>query len=219
MRKPKTLKALEALGRVRLSRSFYFRNFLHSEVANFYAIPNIPDDPDLAVAAGRGLCENVLQPLHDTFGAAEIRSAFRSARVNRYCNRHGGNCDANDKNAARHIWDRRDGDGYMGAVACVMLPWYLPRFDKTGDWRPLAWWLFDHLPCWELQFFPKNAAFNVGWHENPSAPASSGATPRPRRASSRGPAWPTTRARTPSITAAFPASSARRSFTSLPPRP
>ena len=170
MRKPKTLKALEMLGRVRLSRTFYLRNFLHSEVANFYGLPNIPDDPDLAIAAGRGLCENVLQPLHDTFGAVEIRSAFRSARVNRYCNSHGGNCDNNDKNASRHIWDRRDGDGYMGAVASVMLPWYLPRYEKTGDWRPLAWWLFDNLPCWELQFFPKNAAFNIGWHENPERP-------------------------------------------------
>ncbi len=50
MRKPGTMMGLEELGRVRLSKSFYMRDFLYSEIANFYGIPNIPDDPDLAVA-------------------------------------------------------------------------------------------------------------------------------------------------------------------------
>ena len=50
------MRALEELGRVRLSKSFYMRDFLYSEIANFHGIPNIPDDPDLAIAAGRKLC-------------------------------------------------------------------------------------------------------------------------------------------------------------------
>ena len=29
--------------------------------------PNMPEDPDLAIAAGRKLCQKLLQPLHDTF--------------------------------------------------------------------------------------------------------------------------------------------------------
>ena len=45
--KPATVKALEELGRVRLSRSFYLREFLYSEISNFHGIPNLPDDPDL----------------------------------------------------------------------------------------------------------------------------------------------------------------------------
>ena len=55
MRKPQSVKALDDLGRVRLSESFYLRDFLHSEVAAFHGMPNIPDDPDLAIAAGRRL--------------------------------------------------------------------------------------------------------------------------------------------------------------------
>ena len=49
MRKPQSVDTLENLGRVRLSRSFFMRDFLYSEIANFYGIPNIPEDPDLAV--------------------------------------------------------------------------------------------------------------------------------------------------------------------------
>ena len=31
----------------------------------------------------------------------------------------------------------------------------------------MAWWIHDHLPYSELQFFPKLAAFNIAWHERP----------------------------------------------------
>ena len=62
MRKPASMKALEKLGRVRLSEHFFMREMLHSEIANFHGIPNIPDDPDLAVAAGTRLCEELLEP-------------------------------------------------------------------------------------------------------------------------------------------------------------
>ena len=52
MKKPKSMKGLEEFGRVRLSNSFFMRDFLYSEISNFYGIPNIPDDPDLAIAVG-----------------------------------------------------------------------------------------------------------------------------------------------------------------------
>jgi len=82
MRKPQSVKSLEDLGRVRLSPNFYMRDFLYSEVANFYGIPNIPDNPDLAIEAGRQLCEQLLEPLNATFGRVCIRSAYRSVRRN-----------------------------------------------------------------------------------------------------------------------------------------
>jgi len=57
MQKPTSVSALDELGRVQLPKSFIPREFLHSEVANFHRIPNIPDAPELAIAAGRQLCE------------------------------------------------------------------------------------------------------------------------------------------------------------------
>jgi hypothetical protein len=69
---------------VRLSASFFMRDFLHSEIADFHGIPNIPDDPELAIAAGRQLCKQLLEPLQATFGRLSIRSAYRAPAVNEF---------------------------------------------------------------------------------------------------------------------------------------
>lgn len=166
-RRPGTVRGLEALGRIRLSASFYLRDFLYSEIANRHGIPNIPDDPGLAIAAGKKLCEELLEPLQATFGRLAIRSAYRAPAVNAFGNAHGLSCASNERNYARHIWDRRDAQGYMGAVTSVVVPWFADRYAADADWRALAWWIHDHLPYSELQFFPKLAAFNIGWHERP----------------------------------------------------
>ena len=76
--RPGSERSLEEFGRVRLSASFLMRDFLHSEIADFHGIPNIPDAPDLAIAAGRKLCEQLLEPLQATFGRLAIRSAYRA---------------------------------------------------------------------------------------------------------------------------------------------
>ncbi len=167
MKQPKSMKSLEDLGRVRLSKSFFMRDFLHSEIANFYEIANIPDNPDLAIAAGTRLCEELLEPLNDVFGGISIRSAYRSCAVNDFGNKHDLNCATNEKNYGRHIWDRRDTDGHMGATACIVVRWFIPMYEKTGNWQALAWWIHDNLPYSGLQFFPKYAAFNISWHEVP----------------------------------------------------
>ena len=109
MRKPFSVRSLEQLGRVRLSSSFFMRDFLHSEIADLHGIPNIPDDPDLAIAAGRRLCEELLEPLQAAFGRLAIRSAYRAPAVNAFGNAHGLSCASNERNYARHIWDRRAG--------------------------------------------------------------------------------------------------------------
>ena len=159
------MKALEELGRVRLSASFFMRDFLYSEIANFYGIPNIPDDPDLAIAAGKRLCEELLEPLQATFGRIAVRSAYRSPAVNRFGNDNKLNCARNEANYAGHIWDRRDADGCMGATACIVVPWVADR--DNADWRSLAWWIHDHLPYSSMVFYPKLLAFNLTWHERP----------------------------------------------------
>lgn len=56
--KLKSMRALEEFGRIRLSRSFFMRDFLYSEIANFYGVPNIPDNPALAVEVGRRSVKN-----------------------------------------------------------------------------------------------------------------------------------------------------------------
>ena len=167
MKKPGTMKSLEDLGRAQLSKTFYMRDFLYSEISNFYAIPNIPDDPDLAIKVGSRLCEELLEPLQDTFGRIAVRSAYRSPQVNGFGNENKLNCASNERNFAGHIWDRRDAEGFMGATACIVIPWFAARYEAGADWRSLAWWIHDHLPYSSLTFYPKLAAFNITWHERP----------------------------------------------------
>ena len=169
---------MEDLGRIRLSPSFFMRDFLYSEIANFCGIPNIPDDPELAVAAGTRLCEELLEPLHQRFGRISIRSAYRSSEVNRIGNEKGHNCASNEANFAGHIWDRRDADGHMGATACIIVHAFIPYYEETKRWEALAWWAHDHLPYSEMAFFPKYAAFNLTWHEAPTRTIYSWIPPR-----------------------------------------
>ena len=168
MRRPKTVAGLETLGRVRLSPHFFMRDFLFSEISAIHGIPNVPDNPDLAISAGRRLCAELLEPLRATFGAVSIRSAYRAPAVNEFGNRRGFNCASNEKNRAGHGWDRLDAKGRMGATACVVIPWFADRYAEGADWRGLAWYIHDHLPYHHLQFFPKLAAFNIGWREEPA---------------------------------------------------
>ena len=146
---PRSVRTAEDFGRVRLSPSFYMRDFLHSEIGDIHGISNLPDDPDLAIMAGKLLCEHLLEPLQATFGRIAVRSAYRSSAVNSLGNARYKSCGSNERNAARHIWDRRD------------------RHAAGAAWQAMAWWIHDHLPYSELQFFPKLAAFNIGWHEQP----------------------------------------------------
>ncbi|MDE0006486.1 MAG: hypothetical protein OXQ29_27675 [Rhodospirillaceae bacterium] len=167
-------KALENFGRVRLSDNFFMRDFLYSEVSAVHGIPNVPDDPELAIEAGKRLFENLLEPLRATFGHLAIRSAFRSAAVNRYCNRHRLGCAGNERNFHRHIWDRERAGGEsgphggcVGATACVVVPWFIPHYERGTSWQAMAWWIHDHLQYCEMVFFPGYAAFNLHWCENP----------------------------------------------------
>lgn len=159
------MRALEDLGRVRLSSNFYFRDFLHSEIASFHGLPNIPDDPNAAIAAGRALCETLLEPLQETFGRIAVRSGYRAADVCEFGNARGMGAGI-AYNAGYHIWDLCDAQGRRGAAACVIVPWFADRFDSGADWREMAWWIHDHLPYAHLQFYPKHAAFNILWRDD-----------------------------------------------------
>ncbi|MBT3536747.1 MAG: hypothetical protein HN478_22895 [Rhodospirillaceae bacterium] len=178
MRKPGSMKGLEELGRVRLSPSFFMRDFLYSEISVFYGIPNIPDNPDLAIAAGTKLCTELLEPLKATFGHLAIRSSYRNAAVNAFGNENGLNCANSERAKGRHVWDHLDSQDHMGAMACVALPWFADRYANGADWRSLAWWIHDHLPYSRLHFFPKLCAFNIGWSETPDRAIYSYIAPR-----------------------------------------
>ena len=167
MRKPASMWSLETFGRVRLSRHFYMRDFLHSEISSFHGVPNIPDTPDLAIENGRAFCTALLDPLEETFGRIAVRSGYRSRALNDYGNAKKLNCAASDNPIECHIWDRHGGPRAI-AGASIVIPWFADRYDQGRDWRDLAWWVHDHLPYSEI------------WSGGPTLCARSQAISRPR---------------------------------------
>ena len=180
MRSPQSVKALEELGRVRLSDSFFMRDFLYSEISQIERIPNIPEYPDIAIEAGRGLCQEVLEPIQAALGRVSIRSGYRSPAVNAKGaeNKNQYNCSSNESNYAHHIWDYRDKNGELGATACIVVNSFVDYYEKTKDWQALAWWIHDNVPGYSsLYFFPKLAAVNVRWSPTPEKWIKSYVTP------------------------------------------
>lgn len=177
MRRPQSMWSLETLGRMRLSKHFYMREFLYSEIANFYGLQNIPENPDLAIENGRKFCTQILDPLEDTFGRVAVRSGYRSPRLNQFGNENKLNCARNDYPQECHIWDRATGADAV-AGASIVIPWFADHYAQGRDWRDLAWWIHDHLPYSEMWFFPKLCAFNISWRPTPWQQISSYIAPR-----------------------------------------
>ncbi|MGJ5620242.1 hypothetical protein [Sulfitobacter sp. MF3-043] len=169
--------SLETFGRVRLSKYFYMRDFMYSEISGFHGQPNVPANPDLAIENGRAFCAALLDPLEETFGRVAVRSGYRSPELNRYGNENKLNCARNDHPLECHIWDRGSGDAAI-AGASIVIPWFADQYDRGRDWRDLAWWLHDHLPYSEMWFFPKLAALNLVWRPHPQRMISSYIAPR-----------------------------------------
>ncbi|MGV3681817.1 MAG: hypothetical protein ACO1PM_19190 [Acidovorax sp.] len=167
---------LDRFGRVRLSKNFYMRDFLYSEISAWHSggsadgahhqLRNVPDHPDIAIEAGTQLCNMLLEPLQATFGRIAVRSGYRSPAVNAFGNAKGLNCGSNESNFGAHIWDYPDvARKELGAMACIIVPWQQDRLSHH-PWTEMAWWIHDHLPYSTLQFFA-SGAFNIGWQETP----------------------------------------------------
>jgi hypothetical protein len=122
----------------------FLRDFRFSDIASMHGLNNVPDHPDLAIAAGCRLCADLLEPLQERFGRIAIRTAFRSCAVNALGNeqqkagRTGCYCAANEANFVGHIWDRRNAQGHKCAMASVILPSFWDHFQAEGDWQKLA---------------------------------------------------------------------------------
>lgn len=177
MRRPASMWSLETLGRVRLSRHFYMRDFLYSEIGNFHQVQNLPRDPDLAIEHGKRLCQDLLDPLEETFGRIAVRSGYRSPELNQFGNENRLNCARNDNPLECHIWDWGRGEKAVAGTSLV-IPWFADQYENGRDWRDLAWWVHDHLPYSAMWFFPKLCAFNLDWRPEPLRTISSYIKPR-----------------------------------------
>jgi hypothetical protein len=88
------------------------------------------------------------------------------------------NCASNKADRAPHIWDQHSKDGGMEAMATIVVPWLVDRFDGGTTWQAMARWIHDHLPYSTLQFLPKLSAFTISWRERPRRRVASFVVPR-----------------------------------------
>lgn len=181
-KKPTTVQALTDFGRVQLSKSFFTRDFLFSDIAAIHGFNNAPDNRDLAIAAGTKLCEELLEPLQDRFGRVAIRSAFRPKEVNGYGNEmQRAKRRATPAPGTKTTTQATSGTSWTQtgtwARRRVVVPSFWDHFQQEGDWRKLAWWTHDHLPNAGLYFVPTFWAFNISWHEKPVRSIRSYASP------------------------------------------
>ena len=64
-------------------------------------------------------------------------------------------------------WDPLDKRVLMGATACIVIPWFMRRYEEGTPWQAMAWWIHDHrdrLPYSEMCCYPVYAAFNIRWY-------------------------------------------------------
>ena len=177
MRQPRSMWSLETFGRQRLSKHFFMRDFMYSEINGFHGMPNVPVNPDLVLAHGQLFTKTLMDPLQETFGRIAVRSGYRSPTLNAYGNGNKLNCARNDHPLECHIWDYYTGERAI-AGATIVIPWFADQYDQGRDWQDLAWWIHDHLPYSDMWFFPKMAALNLVWCAQPSRTISSFIAPR-----------------------------------------
>lgn len=160
----KLYRQLDRVGRIRLSQTFFLRDFLHSEIAVAHNIINMPDDLDLAIETGSRLCVEILEPLQAHFGPIRIRSGYRSSALNAFGHANRLNCASNEKNYATHIWDRIDREGKKGASACVIIPSLVTAdIQREQAIRQVQEWACPQTQIDHIRFFRQVATFNIGW--------------------------------------------------------
>lgn len=80
--RPSSIKTLEKLGQEQLSRHSFMCNFLYSEIGAFAGIPNVPDDPELAVRAGRAARHDQVPRLADpTLDRLHLQARLQTDRA------------------------------------------------------------------------------------------------------------------------------------------
>lgn len=95
----------ETLARTRLSKNFILRDLLFSTEAAALGFNNFPEHPELVIAAGRAICETVLEPILAQFGRFAITFGYQSREAS-----EAGSLKSSTSNPLSsnpHQWDRQ----------------------------------------------------------------------------------------------------------------
>ncbi|HEY9092138.1 hypothetical protein [Parasphingorhabdus sp.] len=81
MKPPQSVKVLEELDRVQLSKSSLIGDLLFPDISASHRLTSVSNDPDLAFTTGSRLFEDLLELLQERLEQDAIRSAYRYCEV------------------------------------------------------------------------------------------------------------------------------------------
>lgn len=91
--------------RTRLSKNFLLRDFLYSSDSDFRGICNMPRDRELVIRSGKALCENILEPIIESWGQIFITFGF-ATKENIEADWSPAKRKENPRSSSPHQWDR-----------------------------------------------------------------------------------------------------------------
>jgi hypothetical protein len=152
----------EALSRVRLSKNFILRPFLFSTEAAALGLSNYPDRPDLVIAAGRALCNKILEPVLEQFGNFAItfgHQCHQAIETGKLKSRK-----SNPRSSSPHQWDRQTfGDEVYARVD--ILPFCVA--DGEVSKHEFAHWLMHSLDVDLLMTWTRSNGFCISISPKP----------------------------------------------------
>lgn len=141
---------------MRLSKNFILRDFLFSTESASLGLSNYPERPELVIAAGRALCESILEPVLKRFGNFAItfghqcRQAIESGKLR--------SRQSNPYSSNPHQWDRRTfGDSVYARVD--ILPFAVE--DGLVDKHSYGHWLMHELDIDLLMSWKRSNVFCI----------------------------------------------------------
>lgn len=137
----KTAAQYEHLTRTRLSKNFILRDFMFCAASAAQGLSNFPENPDAVIAAGRALCDRLLEPVLAQFGRFAITYGYQSRESMDSDLAKDGKL-VHPNSSSPHHWDRFT-FGEQVYARVDILPFCVE--DREVDKIEFGNWLMHHL--------------------------------------------------------------------------
>ena len=152
----------ESFARTRLSKNFILRDFLFSTEAATLGFNNFPEHPELVVAAGRALCEKILEPVLAHFGNLAITFGYQCREAGEAGSLKSSR--SNPRSSNPHQWDRQTfGDEVYARID--ILPFCVE--DQEVNRHDFGHWMMHNLDVDLLMQWTRSNVFCISISPKP----------------------------------------------------
>lgn len=150
---------MESFSLTRLSKNFIMRDFLHTNYNSVAGVCNYPEKPEVVLAAGKALCENILEPIIEKFGKIFITFGYQSRAGIEMAD---SKIKTKPKGSSPHQWDRGT---YGNKIYCRVD--VLPACVQDGlvSKKEFRDWIFHNLNLDLIMSWGKSNVFCLTYSE------------------------------------------------------